>query len=78
MSVRDAHKAALGGILVAYQGVATATQELAKVVKDLHEAGYEILGHILPAPHVDLRQFQEAVPESGINHLARQIKGLAK
>jgi hypothetical protein len=77
-SVQPAYKAAMGVLLVAYQNVAAATQAFDKVVKDLHEAGYEILGHILPAPHVDLRQFQESVPESGINHLARQIKGLAK
>jgi hypothetical protein len=77
-SVQPAYKAAMGVLLVAYQNVAAATQAFDKVTTDLHEAGYPVLGHILPAPHVDLRQFQEAVPESGINHLARQIKGLAK
>jgi hypothetical protein len=77
LSVRGAHKKALGKILEACQGVETASKEIDAVAADLHANGYPILGHILPAPHANLAQFDSRNPDSVISALARQIKALS-
>jgi hypothetical protein len=77
-SVQAAQHAALRGILAALKNVALSVKEYEQVPAELNAAGFPVLGHILPAPHVNLRQFDESVFDSAINVLARQIKGLAK